>query len=394
MAKPIYIHLVKGHFMSEFIKTQEEIRANLTAQIREVLDFAEESKRGLDQSELEKIDRIEADITRADEALEVARRNATRAAEAAEASRGFVPATEARGDAEIFRAMARGEIREHSFSMEKRATLIPSVNTVPVAFLDRVYSLARLVGPYLETSEVFQRDSGEDLRIPVMTGYATATESAAGSAIDESEPTYSSLLLSMTKQGFIVKLANELISDAGFGLEENIAEQAGNAIGTRANVLIHAAVTAVAGAGVTAGTSNAITADELIDLQFSVNGAVRMLPGTGYMVNSSTLGAIRKLKDNNGQYILDVVAGGPSTILGLPVIENPAVAAIGTAGGTKPVFFGHWPSVKVSTTGLQVAVSTDAYFANDVTGYRFTYRLGQGVANGADHIKVLTMASV
>ena len=60
--------------MSEFIKTQEEIRANLTTQIREVLDGAEEAKRGLDQAELEKIDRIEADIRRADEALEVAKR--------------------------------------------------------------------------------------------------------------------------------------------------------------------------------------------------------------------------------------------------------------------------------------------------------------------------------
>lgn len=376
--------------MSEFIKTQEEIRANLTMQIREVIDGAESDKRGLDQAELEKIERIEADIRRADEALEVAKRNEARKAEAAEASRGFAPVEEVRGDAEIFRAMARGEIREHAFSMEKRATLVPSANTVPVAFLDRVYNLAKLVGPYLETSEVFQRDSGEDLRIPVSTAYPTATEKAAGSAIDESEPTYSSLLIQMTKQGFITKLANELITDAGFDIEANIAEQAGIAIGTRANTVIHAAVTAVAGSGVTAGTTNAITTDELIDLQFSVDGAARMLPGAGYMVNSSTLGAIRKLKDGNGAYILDVVAGGPSTILGLPVFENPAVDSI--ASGNRAVFFGHWPSVKVSTTGLQVAVSTDAYFANDITGYRFTYRLGAGVANGASHIKYLALA--
>jgi len=376
--------------MSEFIKTQEEIRANLTMQIREVIDGAEADKRGLDQAELEKIERIEADIRRADEALEVAKRNESRKAEAAEASRGFAPVEEVRGAGDIFRAMAKGEVRDHTFSMEQRATLVPSANTVPVAFLDRVYNLARLVGPYLETSEVFQRDSGEDLRIPVLTAYSAATEKAAGSAIDESEPTYGSLLLQMSKQGFITKLANELITDAGFDIEANIAEQAGNAIGTRANAVIHAAVTAVAGSGVTAGTTNAITTDELIDLQFSVDGAARMLPGAGYMVNSSTLGAIRKLKDGNGAYVLDVVAGGPSTILGQPVYENPAVASI--ASGAKAVFYGHWPSVKVSTTGLQVAVSQDAYFANDITGYRFTYRLGAGVANGASHIKYLELA--
>jgi len=169
-----------------------------------------------------------------------------------------------------------------------------------------------------------------------------------------------------------------------------LAEQAGIAIGTRANALIHTAVTAVAGSGVTAGTTNAITADELIELAFSVDGMARMLPGAGFMVNTATLGAIRKLKDGNGAYILDVVAGGPSTILGMPVYENPAVADIAT--GAKAVLFGHWPSVKVATTGLEVATSADAYFANDVTGYRFVYRIGAGVANGAAHIKYLALA--
>ena len=376
--------------MSEFIKTQQEVRANLTMQIRDVIDSAEAEGRGLDSAELQKIDRIEADIRKADEALEVAGRNEARALEAAEASRGFAPVEEARGDAEIFRAMARGEVREHAFSMEKRATLVPATATTPVNFLDRVYALAKLVGPYLETSEVFQRDSGNDLRIPVLTAYSTASEYAAGSAISDSEPTYGSLLLQPAKQAFIVKLANELISDAGFDIEASIAENAGVAIGTRVNTIVHAAVTAVAGSGVTAGTTNAFTADELIELAYSVDGMARMLPGAGYMANTSTVGAIRRLKDGNGSYVLNPVVGGPDTILGMPVYENPAVADIAT--GAKAVLFGHWPSVKISTTGLETSVSSDAYFASDITGYRFTYRVAAGVANGANHIKYLALA--
>jgi HK97 family phage major capsid protein len=374
--------------MSEFIKRQQELKANLTMQIRTVIDDAEQQGRGLDSAELEKIDRIEADIQAAQRSIETAAKNEERASEVAEASRGFEVVPEAPVDtAEIFRSMARGEMREHSFGFEKRATLVPSVNTVPVDFLSRIYALARLVGPYLETSEVIQRASGEDLRIPVFTAYPSATEKAAGDALDESEATYSSLLLSMAKQGFITKIANELITDVGFDLEATLVEQAANAIGTRVNSVVHAAVTAVATAGGTAGTATAITADELISLQFSADGLVKTLPGSGYMVNTSTLGAIRRLKDDNGSYILDPVVGGPSTILGLPVFENPAVASIAT--GNKAVFFGHWPSVKISTTGLQAAVSQEAFFANDITAFRYTYRLGAGVANGAAHIKFL-----
>jgi HK97 family phage major capsid protein len=374
-----------------FLKRQQELKANLTMQIRDVIDSAEAEGRGLDSAELEKIDRIEADIQSAQRSIEVAEKTEVRASEFAEAARGFSPVEDvATGSAEIFRALARGEIRGHEFSPAEKRALVSSVNTVPVDFLDRVYDLAKLVGPYLETSEVFVRDSGNDFRIPVMTGYSTAAAVTEGSAIDESNPTYSSLLLDPQKQAFITQLSNELVQDAGFDIEEHIARQAGVAIGTRANAVIHAAVTAVAGSGVTAGTTNAFTTDNLIDLAYSVDGLARMLPGTGYMANTKTLGFIRKLKDGDGRYIYDPVVGQPSTILGMPVYENPAVADI--AQGAKAVLFGHWESVKVATTGLQVAVSADAYFANDVTGYRFVYRLGAGVANGAEHIKYLALA--
>jgi len=374
-----------------FLKRQQELKANLTMQIRDVIDGAESEGRGLDAAELTKIDRIESDIESAQRSIEVAEMTESRAAEFAQAARGFAPVEEAASDsAEIFRSLSRGEIRGHEFLPSESRALVSSADTVPVSFLDRVYDLAKLVGPYLETSEVFVRDSGNDFRIPVMSGYSTAGEVTEGSAISESNPTYTSLLLDPKKQAFIVQLSNELVQDAGFDIEEQVARQAGVAIGTRANTVIHAAVTAVAGSGVTAGTTNAFTTDDLITLAYSVDGFARMLPGTGYMVNTKTLGFIRRLKDGDGRYIYDPVVGQPSTILGMPVYENPAVADIATTA--KAVFFGHWGSVKIATTGLQVAVSNDAYFANDVTGYRFVYRLGAGVANGAEHIKYLALA--
>ena len=374
-----------------FLKRQQELKANLTMQIRDVIDGAESEGRGLDAAELTKIDRIEADIESAQRSIEVAESTEARSAEFAQAARGFAPVEEAASDsAEIFRSLSRGEIRGHEFLPSESRALVSSADTVPVSFLDRVYDLAKLVGPYLETSEVFVRDSGNDFRIPVMSGYSTAGEVTEGSAISESNPTYTSLLLDPKKQAFIVQLSNELVQDAGFDIEEQVARQAGVAIGTRANTVIHAAVTAVAGSGVTAGTTNAFTTDSLIELAYTVDGFARMLPGTGYMMNTKTLGFVRRLKDGEGRYIYDPVVGQPSTILGMPVYENPAVADIATSA--KAVFFGHWGSVKVATTGLQVAVSNDAYFANDVTGYRFVYRLGAGVANGAEHIKYLALA--
>ncbi len=370
--------------MSEFIKSQQEVRNNLIMQVRSIIDVAETEGRGLTAEDSQKIERIEADIRAADDALAIATRNEERKAEAAVAAAGFVPATEARSDADVFRAMARGEVRGHNF--EQRATLVPSANTVPVSFLDRVYGLARLVGPMLDVSEVITRNSGNDLRIPIYTAFSTASQVAAGSAISESNPTFDSLLLQPAKQAFIVPIANELISDAGFDIEAVIAEQAGNAIGYAVNGTATATLVGAAGSGVTASTATAISADNLIDLAYSVDGAARRLPGVGYMANGSTIGAIRKLKDTAGNYLYQVGVGQPDTFAGFAVYENPALDSIAT--GKKAVLFGDLKSNKIVTTGLEVAVSSDAYFANDVTGYRFTYRMASGLTHAA-HVKYL-----
>mgnify|MGYP000707655703 CR=1 FL=1 len=45
------------------------------------------------------------------------------------------------------------------------------------------------------------------------------------------------------------------------------------------------------------------------------------------MCNTATLGFIRRLKDDNGNYIYNPVVGGPDTILGYSVAENPAMAS-------------------------------------------------------------------
>ena len=374
-----------------FVKTQEEVRANLITQIRETIDAAEAEERGLSGEEQQKIARLEESISAADEMIATARRNEERAVEVAEATRQ-VALPEERGDSDVFRAMARGEVRSHKF--EARATLVPSVNTVPVGFLDRVFSLARLVGPMLDTSEVITRSSGESLRLPVVTAYGTAAITSAGSTISDAEPTFSSILLSPYKVGGLAPIANELISDAGFDLESTIADAVGNSIGYQINTLATTGTGTVqptgivnaAGSGV-ASTATSLNTDDIITLAHSVDGAVRRMPGAGFMVNTATLGDVRKLKDGAGQYVFNPVVGGPDTILGYPVFENPAMANVGS--GVKSVLFGDLRSYKIAATGLDFAVSADAQFEQDVTVYRWTYRFDGNLSHAA-HVKYLT----
>ena len=380
--------------MSEFVKAQQEIRANLTEQIRDVIEGAEKEGRGLDAAELEKIDRIEADIKRADDAIAVAKRNEERALEASVASKGFaLPEKSERNASDVLREIAatRGA---HTFNREER-TLVPSTNTVPKSFFDEVFDVARLVGPMLDVGQRINTTSGEDITIPTLTAYSTATLKAAGSAIDESEPTYSSITLGAFKYGLLIPVSNELIADAGFNISAHLAEQAGNGLGFAVNSVLTTGdgnnkpngVVTAAGSGITGGTgvSGGFTADNLIDLQYSLDGAARRLPGVAYMANGASIGAMRKLKDTAGNYLYTVNVGQPDNFAGYPVVENPAMASTGSAA--KSVLFGHWPSYKVRVAGgIQVATSSDYGFNKDETYFRVLMRV-DGDLTHASHIK-------
>lgn len=380
--------------MSEsFIKAQAEARAKAWEAAKGLLDRAAEEKRDLTAEENEQFDRINAELDERASVIESVRKAEEREAKAAEAARGFEVRTEGRSDNDILRAIALGEVRNHEF--EKRATLVSSNNTVPQSFYAQVFEVARLVGPMLDTSEIISTSTGENLTIPTLTAYSTPAIAAQAGTVTESEPTFSSITLGAFKYGVTIPVSNELLNDAGFDLSGVLARQAGEALGFVVNGNLTTGtgttqptgiVTAAAAGGTgSTGVAGAFTADNLIDLVYSLDGAARLLPGVGFQMSKTGLAAVRKLKDNNGLPIFNIATGQPDTILGYPVFENPGIAAVGT--GAKSVIFGHLPSYKVRMAGgLQVAQSSDVRFEQDTTVFRFIMRL-DGNLTHASHVK-------
>ena len=375
--------------MSEFIKAQAEGRNNLIAQMRDVLDVAAGESRGLSAEEKVKIERLEADIDARDAAISTAQKVAEREARAVEAAQGFSPA-EARqsDDGDLLRSIARGEMRGHEFVRETRAALVPSSNTVGQSFYNRVFEIASLVGPMLTTSEVFNTASGESLVIPTATARSSIGSVAAGSAITESNPTFSSITLGAEKYAALVSVSSELLTDAGFDISGYIAQELGTALGLSANSTLTTKLSSAAGSVVTGGTgvSGVATYENLIDLVYGIADGARVLPGLGFQMSKTGIAAARKMKDGAGNYIWSdsAIPGQPATLLGYSVYENPAVAATGTAA--KSVLFGHLPSFKVRVAGgIRVDQSADYAFNTDVVTYRGIIRLDGGLTH-ATHI--------
>ena len=93
-----------------------------------------------------------------------------------------------------------------------------------------------------------------------------------------------------------------------------------------------------ADAGITTGKSTDITADELIDLHYSLRAPYRK--NAVWLMNDATVKTVRKLKDNQGQYLWQpaLTAGAPDMILGKPV--HTATFAPEIKAGAKTVAFG------------------------------------------------------
>lgn len=146
-----------------------------------------------------------------------------------------------------------------------------------------------------------------------------------------------------------IKITMELMQDSVFNLEALLAEMLGERLGRRANVRLTTGsgagqpngIVTASTLGKTAAAVAAIVADELFDLQHSVNQAYRRSPKCAWMFADSTLLALRKLKDGDGNYLWqmgDVSKSQPAMLLEKPYHINDDVPTIAT--GNRAIIFG------------------------------------------------------
>jgi HK97 family phage major capsid protein len=401
--------------LSEYLKKLVEDRQSAYHAAKAKMDEAAAESRDLSAEEREFVDRTFAELDEKRTMIDTLITAEKREAEIAEAMRGVADVArpvEARSaaaetDADILRSLLAGERRAHSFQFEKRDIAKTSSNApTPVTFSSAVLDQARLVGPMLDPSvvTVLNTAAGEDLVLPSLASWSTAGFEAEAATIDESDPTFGKTTLKAYKYAFIVQVSQEFLADSNIDVIGFLGQQAGNAIGYAVNDKLTLGtgtvepngIAVAAAAGVTGGTATStmgtggFTADNLIDLVYSLDGAARRLPGFGVMANGSSIGAMRKLKTTSGDYVFapSLVASANDTVLGYPIVENPAMASV--ASGARSVIAGHFPSYYVRTVGgIDVARSDDFAFNTGQVTLRFQIRV-DGNLPQTSHVKRFT----
>ena len=194
------------------------------------------------------------------------------------------------------------------------------------------------------------KTSSGDRKIPIVTSKGEAAWIDEGGQFPESDDSFGQTSIGAHKLATMIKVSDELLNDSVFNIEQYISKEFGRRIGTKEEEAFFIGdgtgkpigifnKTGGAETGVTAA-STGITFDDVMDLYYSLRAPHRNK--ATWILNDSTVKAIRKLKDGNGNYIWQpsVREGEPDRILNRPYRTSIYVPEL--AAGNRVMAFGDY----------------------------------------------------
>ncbi len=221
-------------------------------------------------------------------------------------------------------------------------------------------------------------------KIPVAATHSTAAWTAENGAYTPSDPSFDQKTIDAYKLTDLVKVSIELLQDSMFDLESYIASEFARAFGIAEEEAFCVGsgtgqptgiFTANGGqVGITAAANNAVTADELFSLVYALKSPYRR--NAKWLMNDSTIAAIRKLKDGNGVYLWQpsLQAGEPDKLLGYELYTSPYVPTM--ESDALAVAFGDFKNYWIADrSGRTVQRLNELYSTNGQVGFVATERV-------------------
>lgn len=341
--------------MNKFKKLAEQ-RAAYEQEMQEILDKAESEERAITEEESAKFDELEGkikDIDRTIKAEERARDLKLNVVDDKKKEELRAEEKEAQEE-RAFENYIRGVISE-----ERASNLTSGDNgaVIPASIANKIIKKVVEICPIYQMATRY--NVGGTLSIPYYDENTTAITMAYATEFTELESSsgkFKSIELKGFLAGALTKVAKSLVNNSQFDIVNFVINQmAENIAKWIENELLNGTTQKIEGVSqckqvVTAASSTAITADELIDLQETVPDVFQ--PGCIWIMNKATRTAIRKLKDSDGDYILqkDMTAKWGYRLFGADVYCSDNMPKM--AAGKTAIVYG-------DMSGLAVKVSED-----------------------------------
>ncbi|MEM9014077.1 MAG: phage major capsid protein [Pseudomonadota bacterium] len=231
--------------------------------------------------------------------------------------------------------------------------------TIPELFLPDLTRAMEAYGPMLESeggARFINTGGGNPLQWPTVDDTGNEGQQRAentASPTDDSEDVAfgSKSLDAYVHRSGVIRVPIELFQDTGINLQQVLNDLLAERLGRSGNRALTVGtgadqpngIVTASSAGTVAAANNSITYDEVIDLEHSVDPAYRNGPNVKYQLHDTTLQAIRKLKDGQGNYLWqegNVRAGIPATMNGRRYSINQHMAELDSGGSSRVILFG------------------------------------------------------
>lgn len=341
------------------LKALAEQRAALLAEMEAISETAKAETRAYSEEELSRAEELEAQIRAIDATYKAEEARAVLAAspKAVPVDGDITPTDKTEAEERAFAQYivdSKAEFRAGELTMSANGAVIPT------SIVNKIISKVKEISPLYAMATKY--NIGGTITIPyydestsaITMGYVeefTELESHVGQ--------FKSIELKGYLAGTLSVLSLSLINNSQFDVLGYIVNKMAEAIanwvekellrGTSQKITglsnISAAMT------VTAASQTAITADEIMELQDKVIDAFQN--GACFIMNRETRSAIRKLKDSDGNYLLnrDISAKWGYTLFGKDVYTTDNADTM--AAGKTVIYYGDF-------SGLAVKLSEDA----------------------------------
>ena len=358
------------------IKALIEKRNAIVADMSKLFDTADTEKRSFNEDETKKFDEMKKEIADIDAMIN--RYNEARALENGapkqEKKEVDQKALEMRAFSNFIRTNSTHYVEERAdvnFTTGDNGTLIPT------SIANKIIDTVKNVSPIFSMATKYNVKG--NLTFPIYdesTQKITVAYATEFKALDASAGKFKGITLGGFLAGSLIKISRSLINNTEFDVAAYVINEMALRIaeflehellvGTGNNAMT--GVLSAANTNVyTTQAATAISADDLIAVQVKLPQALRK--NTAWIMNTSTMLAIRQLKDGEGRYMLqpDLTRGFGYVLLGAPVYESDTVDGI--AAGKAVIAYGDFSGLYVNLRpGIETQVLQEKYADEHATG--------------------------
>lgn len=343
---------------SENLKSLQEQRDEKLEEMQQLVSTVETEERSFNDEETEKFDLLKDQIAGIDATIEAINTTRSLSLNKREKSEGKKDEEGLTVEERAFVDYLRGENTE---LRAENLTFTDNGAVIPKTIINKIIEKVEDICPIYHMADKYS--IGGTITIPYYDEETNAITMAYADEFTELESSsgkFKSIDLTGYLAGALTLVSKKLMNNSNFDVLQKVIDYMGKAIArfVERECLIGtdgkctgALKGVVEDRIITAGSAAALTADELIDVQETIPDIYQV--DAIWIMNKATRTAIRKLKDNDGNYLLnrDVSSKWGYTLLGKDVYCSDNMAKM--ESGKDAVLYG-------DMTGLAVKVAEEA----------------------------------